>query len=66
MQQLSKDVYPNWSKVYTMQNVKLTKITVGWRSVFSKSLYISGKLSANDLINGNGNVHALYYVKKMY
>lgn len=41
-----------------------TKITVGWRSVFSKSLYISGILSANDLINGNGNVYALYYVKK--
>lgn len=41
-----------------------TKITVDWRSVFSESLYISGILSANDLINGNGNVHALYYVKK--
>lgn len=41
-----------------------TKITVGLRSVFSKSLYISGKLSANDLIDGNGNVHAFYYVKK--
>lgn len=72
MQQLSKDVYQSWSKVYTMQNVKLThiwyntKITVGWRSVFSKSLYISGILSANDLINGNGNVQTLYYVKKMY
>lgn len=41
-----------------------TKITVGWRSVFSKSLYVSGILSANNLIKGNGKVHALYYVKK--
>lgn len=67
-----KDVYQSWSKVYYAKCqtdsdfhcdhiLYNTKITVGWRSEFSKSLYNSGILSVNDLIDDKGNVHAFDY-----
>lgn len=66
IQQLLEDVLQSWSNIYYEKCQTdsyfhcdmVSKITVRWRSVFSKRLYISGILYVNDLIDENSNLHA--------